>query len=99
MTRSYTPVPVAYVPSGDSVYNDEVRLDFLVKAYETGNVSAYLTKATPLAESLCLSHPKGNFSLAKIRNHNRIVLLAAGSGITPMLSILDYIRQRTSNKL
>lgn len=94
-SRSYTPVPVTYIPSPCPV--DGIPL--LVKSYPTGDLSKQLTQASPLPTSLSLSHPKGNFALSKIRSHQHFALLAAGSGITPILSILHYLLQRVSNKM
>lgn len=94
-SRSYTPVPVGYVPSPCPVGG----IPLLVKSYPNGDLSKHLTQPLPLTTSLSLSHPKGNFALSKIRSHQRFALLAAGSGITPILSILHYLLERVSNKM
>lgn len=94
-SRSYTPVPVVYVPTPCPVGG----IPLLVKSYPTGDLSKQLTQLSPLPTSLSLSHPKGSFSLSKIRSHQHFALLAAGSGITPILSILHYLLERVSNKM
>lgn len=96
--RSYTPVPIAFMPT-EMRAADAASLPLLVKSYATGSLSRYLARAEPLAESLCVSQPRGAFSLYKTRLHTRVAMLAAGSGLTPMLSVLDYMLERTSNKM
>ncbi|XP_037042316.1 cytochrome b5 reductase 4 isoform X2 [Bradysia coprophila] len=94
-SRSYTPVPTSYLtlPCPSSC------IPFLIKSYPTGILSKFLTTGDPLANSFFLSYPKGNFVLQHLSNFNRFGILAAGSGITPMLSLLDYLLKRTSNKV
>ncbi|XP_058837562.1 cytochrome b5 reductase 4 isoform X2 [Topomyia yanbarensis] len=95
VSRSYTPVPANAIPT-------ECPPSFvplLVKTYPTGGLSQLLTKSVPLATSLQLSQPSGNFALGKLKYHNRIALLAAGSGITPMLALLNYLLERSSNRM
>lgn len=95
VTRSYTPVPPAAVPTDCP----PTFIPLLVKTYPLGALSKHLTRPVPLATSLQISQPSGNFSLAKLKHHNRIALLAAGSGITPMLALLSYLLERSSNKM
>lgn len=95
ITRSYTPIPSHYI-SNDC---PKTSIPFLIKSYNSGILSKHLTRPHPLANSILLSQPKGHFSLQKLKGHNRIGLLCAGSGVTPMLAILDYLMERISNKL
>jgi cytochrome-b5 reductase len=95
ITRSYTPVPVGYVPLDCTTCS----IALLVKSYDCGLLSQQLTRPLPLNQSLRLSQPKGDFSLTKLKNHHRIALLAAGSGITPMFGLLDYLLLRSSNRV
>lgn len=95
VTRSYTPVPANAVPTDCPA----TFVPLLVKTYQHGSLSKHLTRPVPLATSLQLSQPSGSFSLAKLKHHNRIALLAAGSGLTPMLALLNYLLERSSNKM
>lgn len=68
----------------------------LVKTYRDGA----LTKHIPGGFSeLLLSGPKGTLSLSTLKQHTKFAMLAAGSGITPMLSLIDYLLKRKSNKM
>ncbi|XP_053688517.1 cytochrome b5 reductase 4 isoform X2 [Sabethes cyaneus] len=96
ITRSYTPVPASAVPTECPA----TFVPLLVKTYSNGGgLSKHLTKPVPLATSLQLSQPSGNFSLAKLKHHNRVALLAAGSGLTPILALLGYLLDRSNNKI
>lgn len=98
--RSYTPVPPACMPGDEPLAAGEVPL--LVKRYAGGVMSGLLTCTPDIAaagRSLRLSQPRGAFSLYKTRLHTRVAMLAAGSGLTPMLSVLEYMLERTSNKM
>lgn len=95
LTRSYTPVPAVAVATNCP----PTFIPLLVKTYQVGGLSEHLTRPVPLATSLQISQPSGNFPLALLKHHNRIALLAAGSGITPMLALLCYLLERSSNKM
>ena len=56
-----------------------------VKALENGTVSKWLNGSLKEGESLVVSEPRGNFLLDE--KAENIVLIAAGSGITPVLSM------------
>jgi ring-1,2-phenylacetyl-CoA epoxidase subunit PaaE len=64
-------------------------LAITVKRVENGLVSNYLNDHIQAGTSLQVMEPKGNFTFAPDRNTARhIVLFGAGSGITPLMSIL-----------
>uniref|UniRef100_A0A182QPT9 Cytochrome-b5 reductase n=1 Tax=Anopheles farauti TaxID=69004 RepID=A0A182QPT9_9DIPT len=95
VSRSYTPVPASCVGTDCS----ETFVPLLVKSYPDGCLSKHLTRPVPLGTSLQLSQPSGNFVLGKLRHHHRFALLAAGSGLTPMLALLHYLLERNSNRI
>ncbi|XP_055692248.1 cytochrome b5 reductase 4 isoform X2 [Lutzomyia longipalpis] len=94
-TRSYTPVPGLYLP----VPCPGSCLALLVKSYTSGIVSKSLTSSTSAGSAFRVSQPRGNFALYRLKNHCRIALLAAGSGITPILGIIDYLLERSNNRI
>lgn len=96
VTRSYTPIPSTYVPS---IQSTQPHLMLLVKCYRDGEFTKHIgADALPFNE-LMVSYAKGNFRLDWLKKHTRIAILAAGSGITPMLSIIDHLRQRDVTQL
>lgn len=98
VTRSYTPVPAAYVPS---ITSDTMapHLLLLVKSYPDGSFTKHLAADEIPFNEVIVSHAKGNFHLDRLKQHTRIAMLAAGSGITPMLPIIDHLLQRKLNRL
>jgi len=79
ITRSYTP----------TTGNDDLgHFDLVVKTYEKGNISKYLSQIK-IGDSIKVKGPKGNFifrpDLAK-----EFGLIAGGTGITPMLQVVRY---------
>lgn len=62
-----------------------------VKSVEGGDISNYLTKKLKTGDTLQVSVPNGKFGIPTKPDEKRTLLaFAAGSGITPILSILKY---------
>ena len=88
MTRSYTPVPNHYMPNKYTA----PCISLLIKSYENGYFSRFLTEDWQRSDKIIkASMPKGNFMLKNFKLHKKVCILVGGSGITPILSILDYI--------
>ena len=67
-----------------------------VKAIENGKVSNYLVHSLQVGDLIQISKPEGNFGIKE--SDCSIVAFAAGSGITPILSIAKSI-ENTDSKL
>ncbi|XP_059608647.1 cytochrome b5 reductase 4 isoform X2 [Phlebotomus argentipes] len=94
-TRSYTPVPESHLPVPCPVSC----IALLVKSYASGMLSRHVTQQKSLVSGLKVSQPRGGFILNGLRGHSRVALLAAGSGITPILGIVDYLLERSNNRI
>ncbi|KAJ0174646.1 hypothetical protein K1T71_009754 [Dendrolimus kikuchii] len=91
--RSYTPVGEVWSHSdGTEVLS---ALQLAVKRYESGALSPHLV-ALNLGDVITLSGPYGNFDLQKLKRVKRINLIAAGTGITPMLGLLKFMLTRSN---
>ena len=64
-----------------------------VKEEENGFVSKYLNRIAELNDPVIISGPYGHFYFSEL-DSEEIVLLGAGSGITPLISILRYISDK-----
>jgi ferredoxin-NADP reductase len=84
MTRSYT-------ISSSPVHPEYVEIT--PKRIANGCVSGFLNDDVRLGLTVEASGPYGRFSFDETI-HERIVLIAAGSGITPMIAILRYIKDK-----
>ena len=70
-----------------------------IKKVEGGIFSTFANENLKAGESIKVSSPEGKFIYKKKFNHS-IVAIAAGSGITPILSIIKTIlNQNSSNKI
>lgn len=87
VVRSYTPI------SSD---NEAGYFDLLIKAYPQGNISKYLTELK-VGQTMKVRGPKG--AMVYTPNMCRhIGMIAGGTGITPMLQIIEaIIRNRPRN--
>ncbi|KAJ5369749.1 NADH-cytochrome b5 reductase 1 [Penicillium cataractarum] len=87
VVRSYTPI------SSD---NEAGYFDLLVKAYAQGNISKYLTELK-VGDTMKVRGPKG--AMVYTPNMCRhIGMIAGGTGITPMLQVIEaIIRNRPRN--
>jgi ferredoxin-NADP reductase len=73
--KPYTPI---------STHGKEI--EFLIKRYDKGSMSQYMT-ALEVGNRVKVCGPFGIFQL---RHHSHLLLLAAGTGITPMISIIKH---------
>lgn len=68
-------------------------LRLTVKREEYGKVSTYLHDVITVGSALLLSDPMGDFHLP-VNNQDPLVLISGGVGITPMLSMAEYVIDR-----
>ncbi|KAJ8968675.1 hypothetical protein NQ317_014778 [Molorchus minor] len=93
MSRSYTPVPQTLFT--DLKKRDTVTdcLCLAIKRYENGNVSRFLTDREK-SDLVQVTKPMGDFELRRMEKRDIFLLLAAGSGITPILTIVVFLLER-----
>jgi len=77
ITRSYTPT------SSD---DDKGHFDLVVKAYEKGNISKYLS-LLKIGDNVRVKGPKGQFNYTPSLSRE-LGMICGGTGITPMLQII-----------
>jgi ring-1,2-phenylacetyl-CoA epoxidase subunit PaaE len=81
-----------------STPNESPRLSVTVKRVSGGLVSNYLVDNVKVGQEIEVMEPIGNFCLTCNLNETRhIVLLGAGSGITPLMSILKTVLHEEPN--
>jgi NAD(P)H-flavin reductase len=88
IVRSYTPTTL----DGE----DPGRFHLLVKAYEKGNISRYLSLLT-VGQDVKIKGPKGKFTYDRdLADH--LLMIAGGTGITPMYQIIKASLADESDK-
>ncbi|KAK9308471.1 hypothetical protein QLX08_001624 [Tetragonisca angustula] len=88
LSRSYTPVPPCLHPDDMPPNYTSNCLCLMVKKYPNGTMSPSIT-ALQLGQTLLLSSVVGDFSLEIYDCFPVIHMLAAGTGLTPMLGIIQ----------
>lgn len=84
MSRPYTPVrPLVETTEYGQISEDTLGL--LVKSYPNGKLSQHLCSLRP-GDSIEVSRPQGDFHCWTSKAN--LILLAAGTGITPMIPII-----------
>lgn len=68
-------------------------LRLTVKREEYGKVSTYLHDEITVGSTVLMSDPMGDFHLP-VNNQGPLVLISGGVGITPMLSVAEYVTDR-----
>lgn len=96
MKRSYTPVPSKYASTSNNPVSSE-DLVFLIKTYEHGAFSRHLSSTKDTLKLGMI--PKGALNLSRLKSCTKFAMLAAGSGITPMLSVLHHLLDRRENRM
>ncbi len=67
------------------------RFAISVKRIDGGRVSNWLVDNLGIGDSLTCEQPSGSFHLVEKHKSQPLLLLSAGSGVTPMLSMLRYL--------
>lgn len=74
-----------------SQHRSDGRITITVKAHDQAYVSRYLSEAVPVGTVVHLSPAEGDFTLPTPRP-DRLLMVSAGSGITPVMSMLRTLR-------
>ncbi|CAL1293788.1 unnamed protein product [Larinioides sclopetarius] len=89
--RSYTPVVSSLDVKADLCDElDGCKLVLMIKIYPTGIMTPVINQCN-LGESLWISNYAGNFSDMLLMNCDSAIMLAAGTGITPMIRLIYWI--------
>lgn len=86
LARRYTPCipPSASVPA-----TTPDSLIFLIKSYENGALTPLLVKK-PVGTVIDVGGPGGDFDVRGLKDVERLYLIAAGTGITPMTRLITW---------
>lgn len=89
IVRSYTPIPPALCKEWIPPDWKSDRLCLMVKEYPNGSMTPWLCSRKP-GDSVKLCGPEGKFHPDHLKNAVHLFLLAAGTGVTPMLSLIKW---------
>uniref|UniRef100_A0A1E1X9K2 Cytochrome b5 reductase 4 n=1 Tax=Amblyomma aureolatum TaxID=187763 RepID=A0A1E1X9K2_9ACAR len=87
ISRSYTPVIPAL--KADEDVSDGKTVHLMVKIYPEGALTPVL-KALEIGDKVDMKDTEGDFELTTLQRCRNLVLLAAGTGFTPMVRLLHW---------
>ncbi|XP_037375941.1 cytochrome b5 reductase 4 isoform X2 [Talpa occidentalis] len=90
IVKPYTPVSESlFSECKESVPDNNKYIYFLIKIYPTGLLTPELDHLQ-FGDFVSVSNPEGNFKISQLQELEDLFLLAAGTGFTPMVKILNY---------
>ncbi|XP_036270362.1 cytochrome b5 reductase 4 isoform X2 [Pipistrellus kuhlii] len=97
LTITGTEIVKPYTPVSDSLLSEfkepvipnNKYIYFLIKIYPAGLFTPELDHLQ-IGDFVSISNPEGNFKIAQFQELEDLFLLAAGTGFTPMVKILNY---------
>ena len=72
---------------------DAGRIELLIAVESDGGLGAHLGSALP-GTLVDVEGPLGSFTLPPLEQHSRVLLVAGGTGIAPLRSMLDHLLRR-----
>lgn len=74
------------------------KLEFLIKVVPNGRFSDYLAREVKTDDVLSLEGPFGSFQLREDHKRAKHILVAGGTGLAPIISMLDSIRTQPGTR-
>lgn len=99
LSKCYTPIPIKYLRDCEDNECKEQNLYFIIKKYNHPNSFSSYLNSVANKSVLNISIPKGNFKLSSLAGHRALCFLAAGSGLTPFLSLIEHLLKRNTNRM
>uniref|UniRef100_A0A8C0AGJ7 Cytochrome b5 reductase 4 n=2 Tax=Bos TaxID=9903 RepID=A0A8C0AGJ7_BOSMU len=92
-----TEIVKPYTPVCDSLFSEfkepvlpnNIYIYFLIKIYPAGFFTPELDQLQ-IGDYVSVSNPEGNFIISQLQELEDLFLLAAGTGFTPMVKVLNY---------
>ncbi|XP_023567794.1 cytochrome b5 reductase 4 isoform X2 [Octodon degus] len=90
IVKPYTPVSHSLLSEfREPVLPNNKYIYFLIKIYPAGLLTPKLDHLQ-IGDFVSVSGPEGNFKISKLQELEDLILVAAGTGFTPMVKILNY---------
>lgn len=97
ISRSYTPVPENLFGKFEPFNNKKDSLCLMIKRYPDGILSKFVTDKN-IGDKIQVTRPLGRFDLKVVEKQETFLMLAAGTGITPMLGLILFLLERRIKK-
>ncbi|KAL8186597.1 UNVERIFIED_CONTAM: Cytochrome b5 reductase 4 [Gekko kuhli] len=97
IVKPYTPVTSSLVSNfKDPSHNDKTHIYFMIKIYPSGLLTPVLD-CIRTGEYISVSNPEGIFIKPQVEDAEDLFLLAAGTGFTPMVKLLNHVLTSSSS--
>lgn len=97
IVKPYTPVSDSLLSDfKEPVLSTNKYIYFLIKIYPAGFFTPELDRLQ-IGDLISVSGPEGNFKVSKLQEVEDLFLLAAGTGFTPMVTVLNYALAHVSS--
>jgi len=90
ISRSYTVARPSLKPCPDLGSNKETIIYLMIKSYVGGALSPWITNIKPGSTADISGHYYGSFSVSCLAKINHLVMFAAGTGFTSMISVIHH---------
>ncbi|NWQ69839.1 NB5R4 reductase, partial [Neopipo cinnamomea] len=88
--KPYTPVlPFLPLNFQETSHHDGVHIYLMIKIYSCGLFTQALDHLQ-IGDSISVSNPEGNFKKSQVQASEDLILLAGGTGFTPMVKLLNF---------
>lgn len=89
IVKPYTPVSESLLSDFKEPVPPNKHIYFLIKVYPAGLLTPELDRLQ-IGDFVSVSGPEGSFKVSKLQEVEDLFLLAAGTGFTPMVTVLNY---------
>ncbi|XP_030303130.1 cytochrome b5 reductase 4 isoform X3 [Calypte anna] len=97
IVKPYTPVlPFLPLNFKEPSHHEGARIYLMIKIYSCGLFTQALDHLQ-IGDYISVSNPEGNFKKTQIQTSEDVFLLAAGTGFTPMVKLLDFALAEVSS--
>ncbi|KAM6126988.1 cytochrome b5 reductase 4-like isoform 2-T2 [Pterocles gutturalis] len=97
VVKPYTPVlPFLPLDFKDLSHHDGAHIYLMIKIYPCGPFTQAL-EHLQIGDYISVSNPEGNFKKSQVQTLEDLFLLAAGTGFTPMVKLLEFVLTEVSS--
>ncbi|CAD5123541.1 DgyrCDS11881 [Dimorphilus gyrociliatus] len=96
ISKPYTVVPQNLLPQANDKNDLGSTCSLMIKIYDNGFTTCL--RGLKVGESIIAGNYEGSFDLEKLKRAENLVMIAAGTGFTPMTSLIHYCLQNQDDK-
>uniref|UniRef100_UPI00398E52EA cytochrome b5 reductase 4 isoform X1 n=2 Tax=Pristiophorus japonicus TaxID=55135 RepID=UPI00398E52EA len=95
VVRPYTPVLPSLYPEPKDDDHTCTNIYLMIKIYPDGLQTPLIDKLQ-IGDCVSMSGPQGNFKYSQLKGISELILLAAGTGFTPMIKLISFTLKMSS---